>query len=195
MSYFCACSVFFFSRTYSWEFLYQQNGRIRSWRLCYSSLFHSLKEIPTEIINQHFPITHFDIETFLVYEPPKGTFGLVNSSPIDSFRLEEPHTTHETTFAGRTRHYPFHSVSVRPSKVTYLTEERTRTSSLTRRCWSFQGSLEETTRYCQCSQNFQFANKIYAKCLTGSRWGNGWLRGINTYYRLLYYIETWYLRV
>ena len=51
--------------------------------------FHSLKEIPTEIINQHFPKTHFDIETFLVYEPPKGTFGLVNSSPIDSFRLAE----------------------------------------------------------------------------------------------------------
>ena len=54
--------------------------------------FHSLKEIPIEIINQHYPKSGLDTETFLEYEPPKRTFGLLKSIPVECFRPEEPHT-------------------------------------------------------------------------------------------------------
>jgi hypothetical protein len=50
--------------------------------------FHSinLKEIPNEIINQHYPSSSLDIETFIDYEPPKRTFGLITSAPMNCFR-------------------------------------------------------------------------------------------------------------
>ena len=64
--------------------------------------------------------------------------------------------------------YPFHqdSVSLQSSKITNITKEWTTMAwSLTRRCRSFQGSLEESQetwpRYCQLEsgQNFQYLNK------------------------------------
>lgn len=63
--------------------------------------FHSLREIPNEIIIQHFPFSGLDIETFLKYELPKRSFNLLKSIPMDCFKPEEPHTVQDTTFASR----------------------------------------------------------------------------------------------
>ena len=68
-----------------------------------ANYFHSLKDIPNEVMDQYYPKSGLNIKSFLEYNPPKCTFGLLKSPAMDCFRLEEPHAaaTQDTEFAGR----------------------------------------------------------------------------------------------